>query len=176
MIEDVEHLGAEVQRLTFCQYNLFEQREIAVHQLGANERVPAEISDRVDGLQHKGVRVEPVFSVAGDRIVGKTRADIRTLMNREVDGIQVSRLVVAESHFKGRPGLRRHDTIELPAFHKHTGKACPAASKRQFVAPVRYYDMLHRKAGKAAVLFAIINTNRILSIDVAILRVNSARL
>src|SRR5258708_816753 len=116
MVEDVEHLCAEMQRLGFSQGKMFEEREVAVHQLGANQRVTAKVSYRVDGLQHKGVRVKPAFRVAGDGIVGKTRTHIRTLVNREVDGIQISRLVVAKSHFKGSTRLRCHNTIELPAF------------------------------------------------------------
>ena len=97
-------------------------------------------------------------------------------MNREVDGIQISRLVVTEPHFKGRPGLRRDNIVELPAFHQHTGKPRPAASKRHFVAPVRHQNMLHRKARKAAVRFAVEEINRVLGGIVEILRVDSARL
>src|SRR5260370_34403041 len=89
MVEDVEHLGAEVQRLGLPQRELLEEREIAVHEFGANQRVPAKISYRAGGLQHKRACVLPALGSAEDRSVGPARPDVHPLVNGEVTEVQV---------------------------------------------------------------------------------------
>src|SRR5438477_13202126 len=121
MVEDVEHLGAEVQRLGLPQHELLEEREIAAHEFRANQRVPAKITDRAGGLQHKRACVVPALGIAEDRIVGRAWPDVRPFVNGEINGVQVSRLVVAEPHFKWSARLRCHDAVELLASHQQPG-------------------------------------------------------
>src|ERR1700682_1925332 len=97
-------------------------------------------------------------------------------MNREVDCVQVSGLIMAEAHFKGCTRLRRHDSVDLPAFGHHTRKSSAGAGKRQLIAPVRHQDMLDGKARKSSVGLAVEEINRVLRGIIKVLGVDSAGL
>src|SRR2546429_229248 len=52
MVEDVEHLGAEVQRLGLPQCELLEEREIAAHEFRANQRRSEEHTSELQSRLH----------------------------------------------------------------------------------------------------------------------------
>src|SRR6266704_3021671 len=101
--------------------NLERQLQSKLNLSRCRHRAPAKITDRAGGLQHKRACVVPALGIAEDRIVGRAWPDVRPFVNGEINGVQVSRLVVAEPHFKWSARLRCHDAVELPASHQQPG-------------------------------------------------------
>ena len=120
-VHDVEELGAKLQRGSFAERRIFEERNVHVPQRRPANDVPSRVPKRPERGKSERFGVEPALRIGVRQhgIAGDVRAVPRP--ESQIGDTRVAVIELArQRHRKRLTGLKHHDTVYLPTADQRT--------------------------------------------------------
>src|SRR6266571_3578118 len=139
VIQDIEHLGPELQIQSLTDSHPLQKRSVDVEQTRTTQRSACHVSEGALERQHEGVAVEPLIGFSQNHFPLKVRIPVRYFGNT---GIAGTRRIRAGQRRKGESARNPNAPIPLPAADQLVRDTSGAASealpipKRQQIAVV----------------------------------------
>ena len=109
-VENIEHLGSELEGFRFPQFEVANQREVPVGQTRPRQNISSRVSEGVRGRQGERGRICPLVDALMGGIEAHAGNDVRTIVV-----VNIVAGIAVDGGRVGRPGLQHGDPRHLPA-------------------------------------------------------------